>query len=174
MLNGGENGLVVENTVKKYSKDQYEADLRSGINDRLIRYADILLMYAECCLEADNDEVTAKEYIQKVRDRANKNTEAFNTTQADAGKSYLKGNTLPTVDDLLRHPPVVGEVKNSNGDEICKGMELNTVRRILKHEYSVELYWEGWRFFNLMRWYNNPNDPDPSGGTDQSDRYPGI
>lgn len=46
-----------------------------------------------------------------VRARANKNTEAFNTTQADAGKSYLKGGTLPTVDDLLRQPPVVGEVK---------------------------------------------------------------
>lgn len=147
---------------RKYSKDQYEADLRSGINDRLIRYSDILLMYAECCLEADNDEVKAKKYIQMVRDRANNNTEAYNTTQADAGKSYLKGGTLPTVDDLLRQPPVVGEVKNSNGDVICKGMELNTVRRILKHEYSVELYWEGWRFFNLMRWYNNPNDPDQS------------
>lgn len=49
---------------RKYSKDQYEADLRSGINDRLIRYSDILLMYAECCLEADNDEAKAKEYIQ--------------------------------------------------------------------------------------------------------------
>lgn len=97
-----------------------------------------------------------------VRDRANHNTETYNTTQADAGKPYLKGNTLPTVDDLLREPPVVGVVKNSNGDVICKGMELNTVRRILKHEYSVELYWEGWRFFNLMRWYNNPNDPDQS------------
>lgn len=46
-----------------------------------------------------------------VRDRANNNTEAYNTTQADAGKSYLKGGTLPTVDDLLRQPPVVGEVK---------------------------------------------------------------
>lgn len=96
---------------RKYSKDQYEADLRSGINDRLIRYSDILLMYAECCLEADNDEATAKEYIQKVRNRANHNTETYNTTQADAGKSYLKGNTLPTVDDLLREPPVVGVVK---------------------------------------------------------------
>lgn len=147
---------------RKYSKDQYEADLRSGINDRLIRYSDILLMYAECCLEADNDEAKAKEYIQMVRDRANNNTEAFNTTQADAGKSYLKGGTLPTVDELLQQKPVVGRVVGSNGDVICEGMELNSVRRILKHEYSVELYWEGWRFFNLMRWYNNPNDPDQS------------
>lgn len=27
---------------------------------------------------------------------------------------------------------------------------------------TVELHWEGWFFFNLMRWYNNPNDPDQS------------
>lgn len=144
---------------RKYSLDQVRTKEQSGINDRLIRYADILLMYAECCLET-GDEATAKVYIQKVRDRANNNTEAFNTTEADKGNAYLKGGTLPTVDELLQSHPVVGRVVSENGDVICKGMELNTVRRILKHEYSVELYWEGWRFFNLMRWYNNPNDPD--------------
>ncbi len=147
---------------RKYSLDQVRSKEQSGINDRLIRYSDILLMYAECCLEADNDEATAKKYIQMVRDRANNNTEAFNTTEADAGKDYLKGGTLPTVDELLQDHPVVGRVVGTNGNVICEGMELNTVRRILKHEYSVELYWEGWRFFNLMRWYNNPNDPDQS------------
>lgn len=145
---------------RKYSLDQVRAKEQSGINDRLIRYSDILLMYAECCLEADNDETTAKKYIQMVRDRANNNTEAYNTTEADKGKDYLKGGKLPTVDQLLIDQPVVGRVVGENGNVICEGMKLNTVRRILKHEYSVELYWEGWRFYNLMRWYNNPNDPD--------------
>ena len=96
-----------------------------------------------------------------VRDRANKNTEAFNTTEADLGNDYLKGNTLPLWMSCFSRN-CVGRVVGSNGDVICEGMELNSVRRILKHEYSVELYWEGWRFFNLMRWYNNPNDPDQS------------
>lgn len=145
---------------RKYSLDQVRSKEQSGINDRLIRYSDILLMYAECCLEADNDEATAKKYIQMVRDRANKNTEAYNTTEADRGKDYLKGGKLPTVDQLLIDQPVVGRVVGKDGSVICEGMKLNTLRRILKHEYSVELYWEGWRFFNLMRWYNNPNDPD--------------
>lgn len=67
---------------------------------------------------------------------------------------------MPTVDELIANHPVVGRVVGNNGSVICEGMEINTVRRALKHEYSVELYWEGWRFFNLMRWYNNPNDPD--------------
>lgn len=147
---------------RKYSKDEYEADLRSGINDRVIRYADVLLMYAECCLELDGaaGETEAKKYIQMVRDRANKNTTAWNTTGADLGMGYLEGGKLPTVDQLLAQKPVVGKVVKADGTVICKGMELNSLRRILKHEYSVELYWEGWRFFNLMRWYNNPNDPD--------------
>lgn len=145
---------------RKYSLDQAREVEQSGINDRLIRYADILLMYAECLLEVDNDEATAKQYIQKVRDRANRNTVAQNTTNADLGMAYLNGGTLPTVDQLLSEQPVVGRVVGDDGTVICEGMKLNTVRRILKHEYSVELYWEGWRFFNLMRWYNNPNDPD--------------
>jgi starch-binding outer membrane protein, SusD/RagB family len=46
-----------------------EKDWRSGINERLMRYADVLLMYAECQNELGNAAVCA-EYIQKVRTRA--------------------------------------------------------------------------------------------------------
>lgn len=41
---------------------------RGPLNNRQIRYADALLMYAEACLGA-GDAVTAKEYINKVRAR---------------------------------------------------------------------------------------------------------
>ena len=47
-----------------------EYDWRSGINERLLRYADILLMYAEC-LNETGDTPGAYTYIQIVRDRAN-------------------------------------------------------------------------------------------------------
>lgn len=47
-----------------------EYDWRSGINERLLRYADILLMYAEC-LNETGDTPGAYTYIQKVRDRVN-------------------------------------------------------------------------------------------------------
>ncbi|MET3498650.1 tetratricopeptide (TPR) repeat protein [Mucilaginibacter rubeus] len=45
-----------------------EYDWRSGINERLMRYADVLLMYAECLNELGqtND---AYQYIQRVRSR---------------------------------------------------------------------------------------------------------
>ncbi|HKO76128.1 MAG TPA: RagB/SusD family nutrient uptake outer membrane protein [Flavobacterium sp.] len=45
-----------------------EFDWRSGINERLLRYADILLMYAEC-LNETGDTPGAYTYIQMVRDR---------------------------------------------------------------------------------------------------------
>lgn len=47
-----------------------EFDWRSGINERLLRYADILLMYAEC-LNETGDTPGAYTYIQMVRDRVN-------------------------------------------------------------------------------------------------------
>jgi hypothetical protein len=45
-----------------------EFDWKSGINERLMRYADILLMYAECQNELNNVAECAK-YVQMVRDR---------------------------------------------------------------------------------------------------------
>jgi hypothetical protein len=60
--------------VKKYGNGDSgrpdEKDWRSGINERLMRYADILMMYAECQNELGNTAECAK-YIQRVRNRAN-------------------------------------------------------------------------------------------------------
>jgi len=47
-----------------------EFDWRSGINERVMRYADVLLMYAECLNEA-NQTAQAYPYIQMVRSRVN-------------------------------------------------------------------------------------------------------
>lgn len=61
-----------------------EKDWRSGINERLLRYADILLMYAEC-LNETGDTPGAYTYIQMVRNRVglpNLATTKPNMTQA--------------------------------------------------------------------------------------------
>ncbi|WP_185965550.1 RagB/SusD family nutrient uptake outer membrane protein [Flavobacterium zepuense] len=47
-----------------------EYDWRSGINERLLRYADVLLMYAEC-LNETGATTDAYQYIQQVRTRVN-------------------------------------------------------------------------------------------------------
>jgi starch-binding outer membrane protein, SusD/RagB family len=46
-----------------------EYDWRSGINERLMRYSDVLLMYAEC-LNENGATAQAYPYIQQVRSRA--------------------------------------------------------------------------------------------------------
>ena len=58
--------------IRKYLTEDPGLDeaWKSGINRRLIRYAGILLLYAECLNETGNQALAA-EYIQKVRDRAN-------------------------------------------------------------------------------------------------------
>lgn len=48
----------------------HEFDWRSGINERLMRYSDVLLMYAEC-LNETGATASAYQYIQMVRDRVN-------------------------------------------------------------------------------------------------------
>ncbi|CAM3187075.1 RagB/SusD family nutrient uptake outer membrane protein [Rhodothermus bifroesti] len=57
---------------RKYQSDipgGNEFDMRSGINIRVMRYADVLLMYAETRNEL-GDQATAARYIQMVRNRA--------------------------------------------------------------------------------------------------------
>ena len=43
---------------------------RAGLNWKEIRYADVLLMYAEAAIESGTDFATAKEYINSIRHRA--------------------------------------------------------------------------------------------------------
>ena len=70
---------------------------RGPLNNRQIRYADVLLMYAEACLGA-GDEGTAKTYIDKVRDRVG---------LSGVGAYSIKVNgqeiATPTVEQCLRH-----------------------------------------------------------------------
>ncbi len=145
--------------TRKFGNDQFVNDAsRSGINDRLVRYADVLLMYAECAIET-GDNATALQYINMVRNRANRKMQ--NVTEADSEMFYASQSaSLPTAEELLAQAPTLGKVLDDAGNTVFPGVKINTLRRLLKHEYSVEMYWEGWRFFNMMRWYNNPNDPD--------------
>ena len=58
---------------RKYENTETKADEKdwlSEINERLMRYSDVLLMYAEC-LNETGDTPGAYTYIQKVRDRVN-------------------------------------------------------------------------------------------------------
>jgi hypothetical protein len=131
---------------RKYCADISTADWESGINDRLLRYSDVLLMYAECLIETGHESEAAT-YINMVRERANHQMLEYG--KADTGLFYMEGpGTLPALEDLIA------------SNLIINGIEINTMRRALKHERYVELFGEGVRFNDLMRWRYNPNDPD--------------
>jgi hypothetical protein len=66
------NKATVPYYIRKYLNDDTDPDeveWRSAINERILRYADILLLYAECLNEMGQT-AQAYQYIQMVRDRA--------------------------------------------------------------------------------------------------------
>lgn len=145
--------------TRKYCADKASADWESGINDRLIRYSDVLLMYAESLVEL-NRPAEAIPFINQVRARANNKLTL--TTGADSFLFYATAAaTLPTVENLIASAPTIN------------GVQINTLRRAIKHERFVELFAEGWRYFDMLRWSLNPNDPDAATMLDPlKNKYP--
>ncbi len=84
-------------------------------NDRLLRYADVLLMLAEAKLLGNNDVEGAAALINEVRHRA------------DPGETIL----VPRSDAV-------------SADEMFE---------FLMHERRIELAFEGWRYYDLVRWH---------------------
>ena len=64
------NALFVNKYQNSYGDRADEFDWRSGINERIYRYADLLLMYAEVLNETGETDA-AYDYVQMVRDRVN-------------------------------------------------------------------------------------------------------
>jgi tetratricopeptide (TPR) repeat protein len=113
-------------------KSSIERGYESDINIRLMRYADVLLMYAECLIEDGSIGGDPATYIDMVRDRA----------RADINTDFFgaDGGTLPTVAQLLAAPPTIN------------GVTLNNMRAILRHERQVELAFEFKRWDDIVRW----------------------
>lgn len=92
----------------------------------LIRYADVLLMYAEALLESGGDKQTVADYINQVRSRA----AASSHTDAEATSRVRAVPATP-----LR--PVAAS---------------DDLRAAVRHERRVELGGEYGRLFDLLRW----------------------
>lgn len=121
--------------TRKYCPDTQLSDMDDDINDRLMRYADVLLMYAECLNEAGNSS-EAQNYIDMVRSRANN---MVPSEQPHLWYQHSKG-ALPTVAELMAK------------DTTINGIELNNIKNIIQHERFVEFCGEYLRYFDLLRW----------------------
>jgi starch-binding outer membrane protein, SusD/RagB family len=104
-------------------------------NERLIRYADVLLNLAEARLLGNNDVAGAAELINQVRARArNAWDSAYGSASPDA--ELHAGITRPA--DLLPDRPAAASVEQ--------------MHEWLRHERRVELALELWRYEDLVRW----------------------
>jgi len=84
------NGVVKKRVFRKYSvldwtNDGFHPD---GINQRMIRYADVLLMLAECEAETGTPANAAK-YINEVRARPDVNMPAVSPASKEAAISAV-------------------------------------------------------------------------------------
>ena len=120
---------------------QYNGDSDDKFNDPLMRYADVLLMYAECLHAAGNDgkaindPAGPKYWIQQVRNRANN---IVPSEQSQLWYSTSNG-TIPNVDDLMAAAPTIN------------GFKMDNILNVIEHERCVELMGEYYRYFDLLR-----------------------
>ena len=96
---------------------------RGPINSKVIRYADVLLMYAEACCETGEaaDLIAAKNALNEVRNRV--------------GLATFPGYTYK----------VNGVAQTTTDDQA-------SLRQAIRHERRVELAMEAHRWFDLCRW----------------------
>jgi hypothetical protein len=104
-------------------------------NERLIRYADVLLLLAEARLLGNNDVAGAAALINQVRARARDAWEsAYGASSRDA--ELYAGFSEPA--NLLPDRPA--------------GVSVAQMHEWLRHERRVELALELWRYEDLVRW----------------------
>lgn len=101
-----------------------------------IRYADVLLMYAECLIETGGDKQLAVDLINKVRYRA------FVTSSGQ--DKFAMSRKFNVTDDKK----VTEDIFNAN----YKVKVSDDLRKAVRHERRVELGCEGLRLYDLLRW----------------------
>ena len=109
----------------------------SALNIHLVRYADVLLMLAECEVEIGNLE-RARELVNMIRARAG--------ICAQGSGESLETITAPIDDESITWTQYkVGLYETPWTDQ-------STARKAVRFERRLELALEGHRFFDLRRW----------------------
>jgi hypothetical protein len=127
--------------IKKYVEFNTSDFRRSDVNIRDMRYADVLLMYAEALNEIDRTD-DAKLALDLVIDRAR---QEFGLTDPSTNTSV---RDLKTVQQLIDF----GFAGSYNFSDDKDG-----IRNIMKYQRRVELMYEQKRYKDLVRWGDAPD-----------------
>jgi len=101
---------------------------RCPLNRKEIRYADVLLMYAEACVKTGNIS-EAESVLEKVRARARK-------------YAISKGAPATVLPPYPSYIPLT----------LDNGSQITDLTGAIRHERRVELAMEGHRWFDIVRW----------------------
>nr|WP_121273543.1 RagB/SusD family nutrient uptake outer membrane protein [Pedobacter schmidteae] len=112
----------------------------TAINYSIIRFADVLLMAAECEAQAGSLS-KAEDYVNLVRARAANPVTWLYKYKDDANPSAGFSN-VPAANYKINQYPA--------GDFVAKGKE--GALKAIYYERKIELAMEGHRFFDLVRW----------------------
>lgn len=127
--------------------------LNDPTNWRMIRYSDVLLMYAEAL--AESGQITnAITHLNKLRETRRQgktiDIETIVTTAGVADTFYV---------DVLKGYPYTAATMLGATIEFSDPSSLEDFRKAIVHERRVELAFEYHRFFDLKRWDLIPGHP---------------
>lgn len=133
-----------DNYPQQHSRKQYPDWSRRPIGSLIetdwtfyhIRYADVLLMYAECLIETNGDKQEAVDLINQVRYRAFVTTSPVDT--------YARHRKFNVAEDK--------RVTEEKFNAAYKVKVTDDLRAAVRHERRVELACEGMRLYDLIRW----------------------
>lgn len=131
-----------DNYSKLHSRKMYIDYSRRPLNNLMdtdwsfyhIRYADVLLMYAECLVETNGDKQTVVDILNQIRHRA-----FVTTSPKDSYAKYRKFNLEKNITEA--------EFQANYKVKIT-----DNLREAVRHERRVELGSEGLRLYDLLRW----------------------
>ncbi|HZK96921.1 MAG TPA: RagB/SusD family nutrient uptake outer membrane protein [Prolixibacteraceae bacterium] len=136
----GYDNIHYQQSRKAFVPDKYRdgyslGDIRSDWTPYYIRYADVILMYAEALLKTGGDNQKIADLINEVRYRA-----FVTTSKKDDEATYRAfDKTLIPIDETYFQ----ANLAVNAGDDLLKA---------IKNERRWELGLEGYRFLDLLRW----------------------
>jgi len=140
----------IKNVYDKSEEGQYtqatgwKAGLSNANNYSIIRYADILLMAAECAVE-NNDLDKARELVNRVRARARDGAWVLKNGVVDDGSHVGPNGEQPAANYIISEYP-------SDGGPLDPFTDQESATEAVRFERRLEFGMEGHRFWDLKRW----------------------